>query len=698
MSRRFTQNFANLICAICVICGLSSASRAQDEKFPLPYEAPKPTMVGDYVATGSIDFGWRFTALSGSEIGYRSIVDIPSGPTLGFSRIELRSPENTGRVFDDLLVEGTGIGGEPTSSFRTRVAKRGIYVVDYRHSRFQTYNFVPDFANPLFFDGSLVAPHGWDRERQLDSLDVTVFQEHHVEGHFGFFRTAQSGLALGTDVSSDTLVFDRNLDNGGQDYRGGVTLRWPTWLVTVEQRIGVFDDLETDSADPTVVTDPDTLANFSRRRTARTTTPSSRVTLTANPYKTVNLTARAVYIDYDVTGGLFETLDAVGSDVATSNIAGVDGGSAFLFDSSQDWRVLDRVRLTNNIRYRRYTTVGRSAGLYTTNGDFASAVQENDERGYRDARFADEVAVQVDVFRDVLVRAGYRFAHLNTDFSRTDSIVLPPPIAEFSSVRTLERLDHQNYNAFLASISYRLRHDARFFLEYENGREPNPNYVFDEGAVLGSAPGDYQLLRVRGSYAPYEWLQLSGSVRTTNQSFLSGVIPGRLVGVDDPFNPVFTRLFDGGPPLETSRSRGASLTVRLAPNPRASFGVTYDGVLNTASITYLLAVETPPDQNGETRLVPEYRFISYVDRESLLTADFSVEPVDRMTVTGFYSLVGTSGSLGQHYHQADLRAAYRIGRGVSGVVEWRLYDYVNDTVRVTDFTANHTTVGVRWEW
>ena len=36
--------------------------------------------------------------------------------------------------------------------------------------------------------------------------------------------------------------------------------------------------------------------------------------------------------------------------------------------------------------------------------------------------------------------------------------------------------------------------------------------------------------------------------------------------------------------------------------------------------------------------------------------------------------------------------------GVSGVVEWHLYDYDDHRYTVTDFRANHAIVGLRWEW
>lgn len=568
------------------------------------------------------------------------------------------------------------------------MAKRGLYIVDYRHSRIDTYNFLPDFANPLFDDGVLVAPHGWDRTRALDMLDVTIRPEQRIEGHFNYFRTRQSGLALGTDVSSEALYFDRALDNTANEVRGGVALRWPTWYFWFEQGVRWYDDDERDTANASLVTDPRTLSNFFRNRTTDSTAPETRAALTARPFERLNLTARAVYVDYDVTGRLDELLDGIGSDPAASLITGRDEGHAFLFDATQDVRALDWLRVSNFIRYRRYRTVGSTNGVFTIANDTENAVRENDDRSLRDARIEDELRAHVDPISGLSLSAGYRFARRTFDFDRTDTVLLPESFGIPPSIRVLPRSDEQRYDAFLASGSYRLRHDARVYFEYENGREPTVNYTYDERATFRRRAGDYRLVRVRGSYAPADWLEVAASVRTNDRTFPSTVVPGREVVVDDPFNPVFIRLYDGEPPTEASRSRAASLTVRVEPVRRLRFGVTLDRVHNTASVAYLVF------RHGED----VFRSDRYLDDEGLVTADLVAEPFDRFTVTALYSLVNASGSLPVHYHQAEARGVYRFGRGISGVAEWRLYDYDNHDLTVTDFRANHAMVGVRWEF
>lgn len=674
-----------------------------DEDYPLPYTAPDHPTVGGFEVSGTIELGWRFTNLDGSLNAYRAIVDLPRGPSAGFSRIELRRPDDDGRIFDSLLVEGSGGGGEPVSSGRIRAAKRGIYVAEYVFSDVDTFNFQPDFANPLFDAGVVLAPHGWDRTRRSDAVDVRLFPQRRVEGHVAYRRTHESGLGLGTDLSDASLVFARALDNTVHDVRAGVALRWPTWYLSVEQGLRRYHDDERDVADPFTVTDPDTLARFERLRSARTSAPATRVIATANPWSALKLTARMAYVDFDTAGQLLETADSAGSDVSRSESNGVDAGHAFVFDATQDVRVLDRVRLTNAVRYRRSRTVGTSAGTLVFGGDLVNLARDTASRSYRDARIEDQAGIEIDVAKDAVVRAGYRFARRRFAYDRTDRSVFS---AELMTARTVLHDDEERYDAFLAGGSYRLRRDARVFVEYENGREPNPNFGFDDERVFFDRAGDFQLLRIRGAWTPAPWLELAGSVRTTDRSLRSGVIAGRDVVFDDPDNPVFTRLADGEPPVQRVRSRAASASVRVVPWERLQAGVTFDRIANTASVSYLTARERT-DGQGNIVYDTVGRFFRYRDDEALLTADLNAEPFDRVSIVALYSLVSAAGDVPLHYHQASARGVVRIGRGVSGFVEWRLYDYDDHRVDgaagtdgrgITDFRANHATVGVRWEF
>ena len=677
--------------------GADEQLEGDDEDFPLPYVPPTHPTIGGYELTGTIELGWRFTALDGSRNGYRAVVDLPRGPSFGFSRVELRSPENSGLLFDTLLFEGSGGGGEPTSTGRIRAGKRGIYLVDYQFSDIDTFNYQPDFANPGFENGVILAPHGWDRTRHNDSVDVTFFPQRRIEGSFAYRRSHQSGLGLGTDLSSDSLVFDRNLDNTVHDTRGGIALRFPRWYLFAEQGVRRYRDDERDTPDPFTVTDPETLARFARTRATQTTAPSTRVIATASPWTPLKLTARLAYVGLDTTGRLTETNDALGSDDSRIDADGSDDGHAFVFDSTQDVRVLDRLRVTNAFRYRRTRTVGSSTSLVTFAGDTANATTDVADRSYRDARLEDQAGVEFDVAEDVVVRAGYRFARRRFDYDRTDRFLLPAPSEEFSTSRTVLHSDEERYDAFLAGGSYRLRRDARLFVEYENGREPNANFGYDDRNVFFDRAGDYRLLRVRGAWTPCAWVELGGSVRTSDRSLRSGVIAGRDVVGDDPLNPVFTRLFDGEPPVQDIRSRAASITVRLSPWERLSGGVTFDRVENSAEVTYLVARERIGNDGGSIfESVP--RFFRYRDDETLVTADLVAEPVDRISLAAFYSLVSAAGDVPLHYHQASARASVKLGRGVSGVLEWRLYDYDDHRVAVTDFRANHAIAGLRWEF
>lgn len=672
------------------------AASAQDEE-------EQTVRVGAYEVTGAVELGWRFTAIDGSRELYRSQVDLPDGPTLAFSRVEFRSPENTGPIFDTLLVEGSGWGSEPSSHARVRVARRGLYLVEYYNRRVDTYNTAPDFANPLFEQGALVAPHGWDRTRRMQHLELTLFPERRVEGHVAFDRSAQSGLGFGTTVDVPDLVLDRALDNDTTELRGGVSLRWPTWALFAEGGTRRYDDDETSVADPLTTTDPETLAGFLRRRTTDWDAPFARLRLTANPLARLRVTARALYTDYETEGTLSERVDAAFSDPSTLEARGRGEGHAVAFDSQQTWRASDRLTLGNFFRYRRYRNSGSGSSALGFGDDPSSVVTEIDTRDYRDEVVSSEPRVEVDLARGLRARAAYRIARRESYFVRSGLVRLPGA-GDFDQGID-RREDDYRVDVFLAGLSYRLRHEARFYAEYENGRDPSTFFTRAGEIAAGDlapqtyfrGPGDYQLLRLRGSWQPREWIDLSGSVRVTNRTFHSGAL-GFLRGDVDVEEPGLARRRGDGPlpgeaPQQTSRVRAAGVTVRVTPEARVSFGLTYDRSRATADITYLAAIP-----NEQSEFERRTFFTRYEGDENAIVADVVATPASRLTLTGLYSLVSSSGSFPVHYHQAHGRAAYLFGRGVSGILEWRLYDYDDHRFEITDYRAKHAVAGVRWEF
>jgi hypothetical protein len=280
-----------------------------------------------------------------------------------------------------------------------------------------------------------------------------------------------------------------------------------------------------------------------------------------------------------------------------------------------------------------------------------------------------------DVTRDLTLRASYTFARRRS-FLDFDKRIFDFPSGVPGNVDTRFEEDDQRLDVFSAGGTYRLKHDARLYVNYENGRAPNTFFGLQDGELFFERPGDFQRIEVRGMLRPASWVELLGSVRTYDRSYHS--------------QPLVEAI---EPPLQQTRTRGASVTARLTPNYRYSFGVTYDRLFSTASITYLASLD-----RGDGTFVDQTSFIRYVNRENDVTADFTASPLPRLTVAGFYSLVQSGGSLPVHYHQAQLRGLVEVGRGVSGVLEWHLHDYDDGRFDLTDYRANLTTVGLRWEW
>jgi hypothetical protein len=645
---------------------------------------------GDYVATGAIELGWRFVSVCGSETSYRTQLDLPEGPLLSFARIELRRPEGGGWL-DELRAEVNGWSGQPNSSARLRAQKYQTWRLDYRVDRVDSYNAVPSFANPRFDEGHVVAPHGWDRSRTTQVLDFTLLPERFVEGNFQWGRTSQSGLGRGTDLVSEGLVFQRRLDNATDTFHGGVRFKWPRLLVGVEQEAKYFDDDERAIADVTVVLDQETLDSFSRRRTSTLDSHTTRLTATSSPTESTRLEARFSYMGANGLGSFQDYYDAAGTDPTRNVGVGRSDSDAVVFDTWQQWKFLERFRLSNQLWYRRLFTAGDADLMLLFAGQPAST--EASTRLARDATLVDEIRLEIDVLKGLSVRGGYRFARRDYRLERNEGLLYPPPSEEFSTLRVLDRSERQRLDSVSFWASYRFRHEAFLTIEYENGRDPGVFFGSDGGDMFFRAAGDIQLLHLRGHWQPIDWLELQGSMRTMARTFHAGKVPGR--DLDEGSGPEFVRLSDVEPPLQQARTRAVAIGLELSPHPRFRTSATYEALRSTAGAAFWQSVEEPASATGYRNVL---RHVRYDGDESLLSIDLTAELTRRCEIVGLYSLVVSARSLPTRSQRAGVRVVYRIGGGVSGVLEGRVADYVDYQFDPSSYRADEAFVGVRWDW
>ncbi len=264
----------NLLRAACLLATvalqLSTSALAQGGSAPA---APSETKLGSYIASGSFEFGGRFTDVKGAKYAcapgsqdrssagfcedesmYNTFVNLHTGARLLEQTLSLRAPGNTGVLFDNLFLSSFGWGGDPNAVARLRISKSKAYnftATFRRDQNFFNYNLL---ANPLnigglnaagapFFNPSnislvpgtaanqfLVAnsPHYSSTVRRMGDADLTIaplsvitvrlgYSSNRVIGPFGW----SFHMPMGTDINPAS-----EWNNNINMYRAGVDLKF----------------------------------------------------------------------------------------------------------------------------------------------------------------------------------------------------------------------------------------------------------------------------------------------------------------------------------------------------------------------------------------------------------------------------------------------------------------------------------------
>ncbi len=243
-----------LLLVLCVSVAVSLSAQAPPQTNPTSGQTtsvpPQETKLGDYIAAGSIDVGYRFVDASGTEYPcftsagvastcnytgmYNTFVDLRQGPRIFDQTLSLRSIGNTGVLFDNMFVSSFGWGGDPENVARLRMNKHKAYdlsVLFRRDYQRFDYNLL---ANPLNPSTSvpnvpiLFSPHRWDTARRMTDVNLTIAPTSPISIRLGYNRNRVEGptfstfhMPMGTDINPTQGY---NYTNDG--IRAGVDLKF----------------------------------------------------------------------------------------------------------------------------------------------------------------------------------------------------------------------------------------------------------------------------------------------------------------------------------------------------------------------------------------------------------------------------------------------------------------------------------------
>src|ERR1041384_3214345 len=111
---------------------VAGVAQAQQVAAPTPAQvgSARGDNAGDYNVTQSFELGYRWTSVGGNYGMYRSVDNFGNGVRLLGSNLTVNSRDGHGGLFDEILLNTMGLGGDPYQAAMLRIQKNGLYRYD----------------------------------------------------------------------------------------------------------------------------------------------------------------------------------------------------------------------------------------------------------------------------------------------------------------------------------------------------------------------------------------------------------------------------------------------------------------------------------------------------------------------------------------------------------------------------------------
>jgi hypothetical protein len=205
---------------------------------------------GNYNIKQAIEFGYRFTDITGNLQTYNTLVNLQDGPRLLNFTMEMRSLDNHGTFFDRFYFSNFGYGGDPNVATVLRISKNKWYAFNamFRHDENlwdysllanpfnpatpvanAPLNFNPVVNAPASVAGTPViamSPHYYDTRRNMQNYNVTFLPQSKIRFRAGYDLNTNEGPAFTTFHQGTEQFLFENISATLTQYRLGVDFRF----------------------------------------------------------------------------------------------------------------------------------------------------------------------------------------------------------------------------------------------------------------------------------------------------------------------------------------------------------------------------------------------------------------------------------------------------------------------------------------
>ena len=243
MYRRARQTILSIGSFVCLLLFAPSAFAQQEEE-------QKGIEQGNYNIKQAIEFGGRFTSVTGDDQMYNTIVNLQQGPRLLNFTTEMRSLDHHGTFFDRFYFSNFGYGGDPNIVSALRISKNKWYTFDgmFRHDQ-NFWDFSP-LANPFnppavpanapanfnpivnaprnVLNTAVIgtSPHYFNTRRNIQNYGLTFLPDSKIRLRVGYNYSSNHGPAFATLHEGTEQYLFENLSTTLNQYRLGVDFRF----------------------------------------------------------------------------------------------------------------------------------------------------------------------------------------------------------------------------------------------------------------------------------------------------------------------------------------------------------------------------------------------------------------------------------------------------------------------------------------
>src|SRR5262245_24899066 len=192
-----------------------SVAEAQEPVAPSATSADSSTgeTNGNYNIVNNSEVGYRFHAIGGNALQYRSSVNYGNGLRLLASSLAVNSVNGRGPLLDRIVLNTQGLGNDPYESAQLRVERNALYRYDlgWRQN---------DYFNPGLLTAGGNSQHLMDTTYRMQDHNLTILPESKYKFFFGYTGSAQQGPAFTTEQGRPGFQF-LNVRRSWNEYRVG---------------------------------------------------------------------------------------------------------------------------------------------------------------------------------------------------------------------------------------------------------------------------------------------------------------------------------------------------------------------------------------------------------------------------------------------------------------------------------------------